>query len=216
MTVYCQRSDIYKHGVPRGLLGEESRVITAVDTGDDTLTVENHGFALDDPVQLVTASGASLPTGLATETVYYVITVEDSDHLFQLSATAGGSAVNLSGTGTGTFGVTASIGATIDAAIEYVSRLIDQKLVAHDVQLTAPIPTLIVAICAKLAARELLARLGRLTDQIDANANRAWADLEVFARGAPVRDDSLTPVAISAQRWGDTDRGWALDSGRVL
>jgi uncharacterized phiE125 gp8 family phage protein len=68
-------------------------------TSGDTLTVYGRTFTNGDAVQ-VKNSGGALPTGLSENTTYYVISV--SGATFSLSTTAGGSAVTLTGAGTGT------------------------------------------------------------------------------------------------------------------
>lgn len=68
------------------------------DQTTETLTAANHPFADGDPVQAFNSGGA-LPTGLIAGTTYYVISSVDGS--LKVSATSGGSAVNLSGNGTG-------------------------------------------------------------------------------------------------------------------
>jgi hypothetical protein len=58
-----------------------------------------HGLDVTDPVQFTTTG--ALPTGLSINTTYYVKTVVDANS-FTLSATAGGSVINTSGTQSGT------------------------------------------------------------------------------------------------------------------
>lgn len=65
-------------------------------TAADTLTAPGHGFSDDDRVRVF---GSALPTGLTHGGSYYVINV--SGDTFQLSATSGGAAVNLTTAGSG-------------------------------------------------------------------------------------------------------------------
>ncbi len=65
----------------------------------NVMTAVGHTCANGDAVQL-TNSGGALPAGLAVNTDYYVIGA--SGDALQLSATAGGTAVDITGTGTGT------------------------------------------------------------------------------------------------------------------
>lgn len=62
-----------------------------------------HGYAVNDPVVLSTTG--ALPTGLTAGTVYYVKTVPTAD-TFTVSATAGGTVINTSGSQSGTHSVT--------------------------------------------------------------------------------------------------------------
>lgn len=64
---------------------------------DDKLDISGHGFFDGDIVQ---ASGADLPAGLAINTLYYVINKTTND--FELSLTEGGSAIDITDNGTGT------------------------------------------------------------------------------------------------------------------
>jgi len=59
-----------------------------------------HGLEAGDAI-ILTTSG-TLPTGLSTSTVYYVIAAGLTAGVFRVSATVGGSAINTSGAGSGT------------------------------------------------------------------------------------------------------------------
>jgi hypothetical protein len=80
----------------------QSFLPAAVTASADTITLSDHGFADDDLVQL-TNSGGALPAGLSTLTNYYLIVVDKDT--FKLSASAGGSAIDLTGQGTGTHSI---------------------------------------------------------------------------------------------------------------
>lgn len=64
-------------------------------TSGDTLAIQGRSFTVGDRVRLAN-SGGQLPTGLATQTDYFVIASS------QLSLTAGGAAVDITTTGSGT------------------------------------------------------------------------------------------------------------------
>jgi len=66
-------------------------------------TKSAHGYAINDPV--VFSTTGALPTGLTAGTVYYVLTVPTAD-TFTVSTSVGGSAVNTSGSQSGTHSVT--------------------------------------------------------------------------------------------------------------
>lgn len=76
-----------------------STVLTSVDTGTDIITATGHPYATGDVVTLQNSGGA-LPTGLSVATNYYAIAVSGST--LQLSTTSGGSAVDITASGTGT------------------------------------------------------------------------------------------------------------------
>ena len=72
-----------------------------VSVANDTITISDHGFQNNDTVRLT--STGTLPTGLSDSTTYYVISA--TKDTFQVSTSAGGSAVNItaaSGGGTHT------------------------------------------------------------------------------------------------------------------
>jgi hypothetical protein len=71
----------------------------AVNTTTEYITITAHGLLNNDPVEF-TNSGGGLPNPLAVDTVYYV--VGKTNDTFQVSATYGGGAINLTTQGTGT------------------------------------------------------------------------------------------------------------------
>jgi len=75
----------------------DNKAFTAV-AATDVITSNAHGLADGDIVTV--SSSTTLPAGLSANTNYYVI--EKATNTFQLSATSGGSAVNITDTGTGT------------------------------------------------------------------------------------------------------------------
>ena len=74
------------------------QTISSVDTGADTITITGHGLSDGDRLDLTTTS--ALPTPLSEGVFYYVVNA--ATNTFQLSLTDGGSAINLTGSGSGT------------------------------------------------------------------------------------------------------------------
>lgn len=72
----------------------QSYVNADVTTGTDLLTIANHGFVSGQQVKLTTAG--TLPTGLALDTVYYIIS--PTTNTFKISTTLDGLAVDITGT----------------------------------------------------------------------------------------------------------------------
>ena len=70
-----------------------AQVVSSVDTAGDTLTINSHGYSDGQALVLTLSSGAALPSGLAINTVYYV--VNKTTNTFQLATTSGGSAIDL-------------------------------------------------------------------------------------------------------------------------
>jgi hypothetical protein len=67
------------------------------DASADTLTSSSHGLTANQAVRVEAPTGGTLPTGLAASTTYYVI--NPTTNTFQLSATQGGSAIDLTAAG---------------------------------------------------------------------------------------------------------------------
>lgn len=79
----------------------------SADPATDTLSFSNHGFVENDRIEFTTTG--TLPTGLSANTHYYAVNV--SQNFFQVSTTEGGSAVNITGAGSGT--LTAATGTPV-------------------------------------------------------------------------------------------------------
>lgn len=75
--------------------------VTIANPGVFTLT--NHGYSAGQAIRFTTTG--ALPTGLSTGSVYYVIATGLTASTFQVSTTSGGSAVNTTGTQSGTHSV---------------------------------------------------------------------------------------------------------------
>ncbi len=81
-------------------------VIFTADAGTDTLTSTAHGWINDERL-FVYNSGGALPSGLSAETRYWV--VNKATDTFQLSATQGGAAIDITDAGSGTQYATKSV-----------------------------------------------------------------------------------------------------------
>ncbi|WP_437591483.1 hypothetical protein [Sorangium sp. So ce1000] len=73
--------------------------VTNVDASTNTITVANHGWSAAQPVRF-SVVGGSLPSGLSASTVVYVR--NPLTNTFEVSATAGGAAIDITTTGSGT------------------------------------------------------------------------------------------------------------------
>lgn len=80
-----------------GLLGTNRKQFTGLAT-DDNIYSPAHGFANNDRVVFVN-TGSGLPTGVSEATEYYVVNATTNN--FQVSATQGGAAINLTADGDG-------------------------------------------------------------------------------------------------------------------
>lgn len=116
---------------------------TADDT-TDTITSAGHGLSDDRAVRLFT--DGVLPGGLSVGTTYYVINA--TADTFQLSATLGGSAIDITDTGTGAHsfagGTLQELLATLPASIVGIIRLTNEFL-PWNVCSTPGLPRFIVA-----------------------------------------------------------------------
>lgn len=191
---YATLADLHDHGLPRGVIVEPARVVDAVDATSNRLTLEAHGLVLDQAVQFRAGDGGALPGGLSASAVYYARPVSGSESLLEVSATAGGAALDITSAGTAPVLLIVALGPTIAASIEYCSRLVDKQLVQHDVPFAEPYPVEVVAITAKLAGAELCRRLGISIPSVSESDAIARADLKTFAKGVPLRD-AAAPTA---------------------
>lgn len=92
----------FSNNVFQGTAYSDSFSLT-VDDGTDVCTATGHNFTDTTPVVLTTTG--TLPAGLATSTVYYVR--DTSGSTFKLAATSGGTAIDITDTGTGAHTVNA-------------------------------------------------------------------------------------------------------------
>jgi hypothetical protein len=82
----------------RAWLGSDAgKIFTA--TAADVVTVPGHSLVVNDMVAVIAVPGATLPTGAAEGTIYFVKTVSGND--ITLSATLGGATLDLTAAGAG-------------------------------------------------------------------------------------------------------------------
>jgi len=197
--------------------------LASADAAANTLTLEGHGLADGDPVQFVADTGGVLPAPLAAGTQYYALPVTGSSSLFQVAASAGGAAVNLSTAGTGNFSVTRSVVPMIERYLEIASRTVDRKSRGHAVPQSEPYPVEVVNWTIRIAEWHVAGELGKLGGQ---NDDPIWGryidalrDLADLSKGASMRDAAASPpvnLAIRGTNAGSDPRGWApLGSGVI-
>ena len=95
----------YQFKIEWGADCSPSSTVTISVASPGVVTWEGHGFVAGQPIVLSASSGGSLPTGLAEDTIYYVVNSITTD-TFSLAATVGGTAIVTTGSSTGT--ITAS------------------------------------------------------------------------------------------------------------
>ena len=96
-AAWIQAENNVANGYVRAVLG---RRITNVDTVGSVLTSAEHGLSAGDRGFISSSTVSGEPSGLSAGTPYFVINA--TTNTFQLSLTSGGSAVTISGTGSGT------------------------------------------------------------------------------------------------------------------
>jgi len=208
--LYCSRGDVTRR-IAAGTIAYEGRLVASVSTSAETLELDGHGFEDDDEVTVRAAEGGSLPSPLVAGTVYYAIRSNHSR--FQLAATAGGAAINLTSAGSSFF-VTRE--PPYDDLIEYYSRFCDIHLPAHVVPLTAPIHPLVKGIVADLTAKRLLNIDGKASAVVDAAEVAAKAVLADLSKSWPLRGAAEVPRAnkayVSTLVGGTDPRGWGSET----
>jgi hypothetical protein len=203
---YADPSDLYAYGLQRGGVQNAGRLAASVNITSNTITLDVHGFALNDLVRFRADAGGSLPSPLVAGTDYYAIPAGES--VFSVAATAGGAAIDLVTSGSRIL-VIAPL--PIDSALKWASRLIDDMLAGHPVPLEAPIPEIVRMTCAELAAGKLQSLRGAASQSLAAMSDAAQKRLLRWASGVPVRGEGAQePAQLSASAgvpYSDA-RGW--------
>ena len=103
---------------------------------DDTITVGEAFFADTDRVRLGISAedDAAIPTGLAINTDYYVRDVSGST--LKLAATSGGTAIDITAVGTGTFYMAPAARGLVPERVSWAMKLILGHLYEHREQLS--------------------------------------------------------------------------------
>lgn len=207
MSAYCSESDLYDYGMPRGAVPNQGRLVSSVDTSTDALALNMHGFSTGDPVQFRADGGGTLPTGLSASTTYYAIRVDESH--FKVSATEGGGAVDLTTAGSR---IVVFTELPIDSAIAWASSMIDDMCPAHVVPFEDPVPDIVRATCAELAAGKLAARSGSASQSLSEIVELAHKRLSRWAKHVPIRGpnapQSASLAASSASKQLNDPKGW--------
>jgi hypothetical protein len=205
---YCTVADLYNFGLPRGSLPNPGRQASSVDASTNAFTLADHGFATGDVCTLRAEAGGSLPAPLVAATEYYVR--ELTPDVFELAATDGGAAINLTTAGSRVL-VIARLNR--EAAILFGAALIDDMLPAHTVPLMAPYPPIVTMTNAELAIWKLTQHTGSGTASLIAMVDAARARLERWGKGVPLRGTNTdaqgrAQLSASASAPYTDPRGW--------
>lgn len=208
---YCEPANLYQYGLPRGGLPNEGRLAGSVSVALNSIELDGHGFATDDTVRFRAEAGGSLPSPIAAETDYYVITVNDDR--FSVSASIGGSAVDFTTAGSRVI-VIAPL--PLASACTWASRVLDDMLPAAVVPLTAPYPEIVVMTAAELAIWKLGTYTGAQSKSLTEMVDFAQKRIARWAKGAPVRGanapESANLSASATANFTDS-RGWSRYGG---
>lgn len=210
---YCQPADLHDHGLPRGALPNPGREIASVNTGTDIMSLDEHGFRLDDELVFRADEGGSLPAPLVEGTTKYAKPLTDST--FQVADTPGGAAINFTTAGALFFVI---IALPKVAAIRWASALVDDMLPAHVVPLTAPYPVSVVAVAAQLAAWKLLSYTGQAPGTFAEIHKSSDDTIKRWARGIPLRGANVPAsanLAVTGSSSSSDPRGWAPKDGSI-
>lgn len=89
----------FLYGGPLTPASQVTFACTALASSDVITTQAVHGLTTNDTVEFETAEGTAVPTGLTAGTVYYVIATGLTTTAFEVSATQGGAAINITADG---------------------------------------------------------------------------------------------------------------------
>lgn len=221
---YGTINGLYGHGLPRGSLVSRARLVAAVDASANLLELEGHGLSADMPVTFVVDAGGVLPAPLAVRTIYYAkLFALDADYnseaLFQVSATPGGAAIDLTTEGTAPFRLHVSPALAAAWKLEFRSRWVDGLAIGHVVPFTAPYPPVVVEVTERAAALDMLFVLGQITLDAHTAAMAGLAlDGKAMLKGAPLRDATATAPANLAigSSPADTSGRWPTPDRSVI
>jgi hypothetical protein len=213
MTAYAVRADVYKYGLPRGVLANPGRLCASAVASTNAFELDLHGFETDDDILFRAEAGGTLPAPIVAAQTYKAIRV--SETLFKAAATAGGSAIDLTTDGEA---VVVATPLPFDDVLEFYSRFADAFLPAHLVPLTPPYPVTVVALVSELSAKKLLLLSGQSSVNLGEAELAAKAQLERWASGIPLRDSHATSgasIAYSEAAPAVGPRNWTPQGGTL-
>lgn len=204
---YCTRADVVAL-LPSGGLNNPARVATGSSSGD-YIESDQHGLAADAEVTFRGSSGGSVPAGLTAGTTYYAKILSTSR--FQVAATPGGSAINLTTDGEN-FVFWSEL--PWQAWIDWSASEINGYLPEHMVPVVAPYEQRLVTANAELAAKKGLQATGSAALDLGEEIRRIGDSIARWAKGLPVRGierqvHQPPNLAITASAGATDPRGWA-------
>jgi hypothetical protein len=186
--LYCKRSDLYKYGLPRGMIANPGRLCASVLAATNTFELDGHGFGTDDALIVRAEAGGNVPAPLVANATVYAIPI--NEQTFKVAAAASGPPIDLTTDGDQ---VVVATPLPFDEVIEFYSRFADACM-PNVVPLdnTKPYPILVVATVAELAARKLLLLSGQTSVSMSELELSTKAQLERWSSGGTIRDPNVT------------------------
>lgn len=194
MSTYCTQSDAFAW-IPRGSVVNSARLVSSASASTEILTLDGHGLADDDPVTFRAESGGSLPSPLVAGTTYYAIYVSDST--FQVAATSGGSAINLTTTGSNALLI---VQPPWSRWIEEESALVECSCPSHVVPFDTT-PAIIRRLTSLLVASRALAWAGKSTGTVQSELDTVWRLFDGWKKGQAIRGAVEPDSAQVPQLW---------------
>lgn len=221
MPAYCTRDDALAW-VTQGAVTNPRRVIAAVNTDTDTLALDDHRLKTGYEAQLwLPRNGAGeMAEPLIEGTVYYAIRLSDST--FQIAATpadaAAGSQIDITSEGCD-MKLVAQI--PWDAYIEGRSAKLDEQAIGNAFPLAdgEPVPIVVRDLVSIQVLGDAARFVGSTDIDLSEEQERARKELEVWAKGKPLRAKEApapTNTAISGPRLSGSatdSRGWRRTCG---
>lgn len=210
----CTRGDVFRLGVPRGNLQSVSREVASTNASTNTFELNGHGFEDGDTVTVRAVEGGSLAAPLVEGTTYYVKRTDGSR--FQLAATSGGAAIDITTTGTSMLVTTEP---PIADLITAVSQWMYDMLPAHArFESINDVPMVLRVTCAEVVGKKAMALVGHTSESVDQYELAAKAKCERWATGLPNRAsgdvvaDTNLSVRSALSATVEDSRGWGSGS----
>lgn len=179
-------------------MSNSARLVSSASASTEILTLDGHGLADDDPVTFRAESGGSLPSPLVAGTTYYAIDVTDST--FQVAASAGGAAVDLTTAGSNTLLI---VQPPWDRWIEEESGLVECSCPSHVVPFDT-VPPIIRRLTSLLVAARGLAWAGKSTGTVQTELDTVWKLFDGWKKGQAIRGSVEPSSAQVPQLWTGT------------
>jgi hypothetical protein len=214
-TAYCTTADVYRF-VPPGVLEVPGRLVSAVSSTSEVITLAGHGLSTDQEVLFRAESGGSLPSPLVAGTTYYAIVL--TADTFQVATAAGGGAINLTTAGTNVILV---VPLQWTAWIAECSAMVEQTMPAHVVPCLnsdGSIPEPVRVYTAALVALRALAHVGAETAAVQGQMEFWSKQADKWGRGVPLRGVDVPAsanCAITRSGYSVDPRGWDRGTGML-